>query len=164
MNMKILLCLLLAMPLLAHAEVYRCKGPYGTTVFQDEPCAEGSAPITVRPATGQVGEAATAAAAERGRAQVERADIQVKHHLITQDIETKEAEIARLVEEMNARLAALREKRTHIMNNPAGVTWEQKSINDEMNAVQSSYDARLAVLREEVVRLHRQREQLDRGQ
>lgn len=89
---RILLTVLLATPLLAGAQVYRCKQANGTTSFQSDPCpgGNGGAPITVKPASGAGAEPGTqppaasrskqpsAPGAERSRAEQEQLEANQK--------------------------------------------------------------------------------------
>lgn len=92
-NMKrILLTVLLVTPMLAGAQVYRCKQANGTTSFQSEPCtgSNNGSLITVKPASGAGAEPGTQApaaarskqpsapSAERSRAEQEQLEANQK--------------------------------------------------------------------------------------
>lgn len=58
------LLFVLCLPLLAHAEAYKCKQPNGTVSFQEEPCPVGTkgSAITLKPIPGGTTEAPAAPA------------------------------------------------------------------------------------------------------
>lgn len=150
------------------AQVYKCTGPNGTTIFADAPCAVGAKPIVVRPAAGAgsgvedvpAEEGGTKTSAEENRSRLsERADLAVRRRILSNDIDRKEAEIKSKTREMEEKLEALRQKKRFARNNLAGATWEQ-SISEEMSAVTASYTTQLEGMREEVARLRLEREKL----
>lgn len=151
----------------AQAQVYKCVGPNGTTVFADAPCAAGAKPIDVRPAAGQyvvpspvnapaTGDASTPAAAPSLQ---QRADTAARRRGLQNQIDFQERKIGAKTDEMNAKLDELRQRKRYANNNLAGATWEQ-SISQEMNAVSASYDSELRGLRDELSRLRTERDRL----
>lgn len=154
---------------LAQAQVYKCKQADGTTVFADAPCAVGAKPIEVAPASGpgrsdaaraegaRAGESAPGAA--RAPSFNEKADIAVRRRLLQNDIDVQERRIAATIDEMNAKLAELRNRKRFASNNLAGATW-QNSLSEEMRAVAASYDTEINGMRDELARMRSERDRL----
>ena len=164
MKMLLVATLLSAMCGPAQAQVYKCKQPDGSTVFADAPCAAGAKPIDVSPASGSApGDAAhqgnSAPGARRMPTRNEQADIAVRRRLLQNDIDLQERRIAATIDEMNAKLAELRNRKRYANNNLAGATWEQ-SVSEEMSATSAGYETELKGMRDELARLRQMRDRV----
>ena len=73
-------------------------------------------------------------------------------------VSNAQARITQLIQERDAKLAALRDKKSYANNNLAGATWE-KSISDEMQAVAQRYNADIANAREDLRALNKSSDQ-----
>jgi len=92
-------------------------------------------------------------------ARADQGEVAIRRRQLTNEIEFKERHIESVRNEMNAELEFLRAKKSRASNNLAGATWEQ-SISYEMSAVVSTYDMRISRLRDDVARLHAERDRL----
>lgn len=151
--------LVLFLPLVCGAEVYRCQDG-GTTVFSATPCGPGARAVVVRPASGVGASAEDGNPSATGSALLERADLASRKRILADEIWRKERQIASLQSEHEARQAELREKKSRANNNLAGATWE-KSISEEMQSVTADYATRTGVLLKELEGLREKRKALD---
>lgn len=168
-KMKVFAYVLVGMALAgaAQAQVYKCAGPNGTTVFADAPCAAGAKPLDVRPAAGryveptQVEQASPVESPPPAAAPSlqKRADTAARRRGLQNEIDFQERRIGAKTDEMNAKLDELRTRKQRAYNNLAGATWEQ-SISQEMNAVAASYDSEIKGMRDELARLRSERDRL----
>lgn len=149
---------LMALPLVCFADVYRCQEG-GTTVFSAVPCGPGAKVIVVTPASGS-GRYSESAAARPGDSNlIERADSVSRRRILDDDIWRKKRQLESLQAEHEARQAELRAKKARAQNNLAGATWE-KSISEEMQSVASEYDTRTKVMLREIEDLRTKRDEL----
>jgi predicted RNase H-like nuclease (RuvC/YqgF family) len=61
---------------------------------------------------------------------------------IDEDLDRREARIARYSDERDAKIAILKDKRRYANNNLAGATW-QESLASEMQAIATQYDTKI---------------------
>ena len=157
MNRLVLAMVLAGATMSVQAQVYKCKEG-GKVVFSDVPCAQGGEELKVAPATGHWN-AESAARAQQGHsanhAKLQAADNAVRRRILDDDIYRHQTRIKKLTEEMNTRLAQLRDKKRYANNNLAGAVWE-RSISDEMNAVTSSYGLQIETLQSEIEHMRQQ--------
>tara|TARA_E500000305_G_scaffold2792_2_gene2681 strand:+ start:1850 stop:2374 length:525 start_codon:yes stop_codon:yes gene_type:complete len=144
-----LLSLLLAGP--ASAQIYKCAGERGTTVFSERPCGSDAIEVHVQDNNAGIG-----GAPAEGFSNI-RADMALRD--LERKIRDKKSQINRLESGREKDLAVLRDRKRYAMNNLAGATWEE-SISTEMNAVVAQYRSsieirqnELRILQEELVRM-----------
>lgn len=143
----------------ATAGVYRCERN-GKTVFSDKPCGTAAEEIEVETYTPSAEDAAhtkarrqeTAEYLEAKEKERERTQLRRKIASLRGDIKGYEAN-------MDAELAALRNKKKRANNNLAGATWEG-SISEEMKAVTLRYQSKIDNARERIRGLEKRLEDL----
>lgn len=159
--------------------VYKCKDANGRTVFQERPCeATGSRgeQIEVKPATGQIVQAApTAATTETATAPAEapqteadrirnKADKLRKenriHSLNNQEIPNAQMRIRGATNRCNERMRAVQNQKAYANNNLAGATWEQ-SLSTEMQAIATQCSAEQTRLNADLDRLLNEKRMLE---
>ncbi|MEO1751148.1 DUF4124 domain-containing protein [Thiofaba sp. EF100] len=130
--------MLLAVPVLAHAEIYKCV-VNGQTVFSQQPCAKDAVevkPKVVKPSADAMAEQSVVNASIQASASSMERDRRMRQ--LEQAIADADARIAQLERDRDAKILMLRVKRIHANNNLAGATWEQ-SLATEMDAVATQY-------------------------
>jgi len=159
---RLVALLLLAAPLCAHAEVYKCTQG-GKTQYQDTPCAGAAtgAALKIRENTPSASSDANAPS-DVDRINAWRESNEREREKASLDRQIKNAEIDRadLQKKMDGELAALKIKKLYAKNNLAGATWEQ-SISTEMQAVTTKYDAQLRAADATIADLKAQRAKYD---
>lgn len=128
----------------AGAQIYKCKGDRGVTVFSERPCGDDATEVTVQDNNAGIG-----GAPAEGFANV-RADM--AERALERKIREKRSQISRIEEARERELAKLRNRKRYANNNLAGATWEE-SISTEMNAVVAQYRSSLEIRRDELRRL-----------
>lgn len=155
--MKLAATLLLALPVLAHAQIYRCTGPDGRVSIQQAPCPSSqkqqemevrtSTPVQAPPPA--TATQATGSAEQRIARNMER---ERRIRDLEREIQAVEANMFNRNAVMSQEMAALRNQKRYANNNLAGATWEQ-SISTEMQAVAAKYQAMNDADRERVKQL-----------
>lgn len=128
----------------AHAQVYKCKQPDGSTAFQDHPCAGKGSAIAIRPAAGEATRADPAAAesaTEKGKALLDQYERDRRVRSLDYDIDHLERTLIADQQRLDSELATLKRKKEYANNNLAGATWES-SISQEMQAITERYRAK----------------------
>lgn len=136
------------------AETYKCRVD-GTLVYQQQPCATGTARATIS-APDQLTD--DAARAHRARFESDNAARLAAARLksIDDQIAYNQTRIVAYEAMMDSELAALRAKKGQARNNLAGATWEQ-SISTEMEAVAANYATRIRIAQDEIAALRKER-------
>ncbi|MCW8830990.1 MAG: DUF4124 domain-containing protein [Gammaproteobacteria bacterium] len=142
----------------AVAEIYKCQLD-GQTVFSQTPCAEDAEKYQVDYIKANEENAAELAERNaRAREDLENTSVELEIRGIGLKIKKEQAYISTLQGQRDSELRALRNKKRYASNNLAGATWEQ-SISDEMNAINSRYDA---MIEERQARINRLERDIDR--
>lgn len=128
------------------AEVYKCVDDKGKSRFSDQPCGDNAETLTIETQSSGIGGASGDWSAVVGANRERDRDRAIDRH---------ESTVIRLIDERDASLAALRNKKRRASNNLAGAQWEQ-SISQEMQAVAEDYNARIQSEREIVRDLRNQ--------
>lgn len=150
---------------LASAQVYKCKGASGETVYSQNPCAAGAEPMKLRSSrssTETAGEASNRAAvyqntelADAGIA--ERNCVQGERSRIYGPLESRSQQIGRQIAELNRQMAAP-------SNNLAGATRDSgirtqiASLQQSLSAERMAADTQMASARERCASTRRERE------
>ena len=177
---KLTISLCLAMTAsVAQAGLYKCPLANGRSEFRDRPCDGAKADqnrLSIRPSSSSHSDRAGSAATPTGMNDAhavpvgstapspatptttftqwgEEREAEAKEHQRKQRIYEQEQKRSSLLNQMNAELERLRNKKATANNNLAGATFEQ-SISSEMQAVTASYDVRIRSVDEELKRLH----------
>lgn len=125
------------------ASVYQCKDTNGKMTFSDMPCAknEKSSLVDVKVVIPSV-----SATTNQDEPDYVKTNKRIKNNLQRERLERKvkqqQYQIDRLYDEMDAEIAALKEKKTYSKNNLAGAQWET-SISNEMQAITSQYHSKI---------------------
>lgn len=125
------------------ASVYQCKDANGKMTFSDMPCPDNqtSSTVDVNVATPSV-----STTANQPEPDYVKTNKRIKNNLERERLERKvkqqQNQIDRLYNEMDAEIAALKEKKTYSKNNLAGAQWET-SISNEMQAITSQYHSKI---------------------
>ncbi|KKO43956.1 hypothetical protein WG68_18130 [Arsukibacterium ikkense] len=158
--MKSLTLLLLLVPSVVTANVYKCEID-GVMTFSQIPCSDDAevthyATEELKPLQLQQGELVVtenaAATMDRLRGALRKRDIQ-------QQINRLEAEKLRKIAERNAKINQLRNAKLAAENNLAGAV-QQDSISGEMTAVVTQYDTDVRMIESEINRLNDEARQL----
>jgi hypothetical protein len=166
MNMKpgIALALLLVAPLVS-AQVYKCKGASGETIYTQNACAAGAEPMKLRSnraASESVGELANRTAVYRTTEMndagiAERNCLQSEHSRIYGPFESRSQAVNRQVADLNRQLAAA-------SSNLAGATSESgiraqiSSLQQSLSSERTSADSQMSTARERCSSARRDRE------
>jgi len=130
---------------------YQCKDKWGQPVFSQRPCGSDAEQHSVTPhsqiSTPSRDQPVATAPGESPAAEAETFSIEVtrtKRRLseIDEDLDRREARIARYSDERDAKIAILKDKRRYANNNLAGATW-QESLASEMQAIATQYDTKI---------------------
>ncbi|MGB4060955.1 MAG: hypothetical protein WBK26_12140 [Burkholderiaceae bacterium] len=141
----------------AHA-VFKCKGPTGTPVFQETPCAgegqalqvkpaSGAAPVPTKPAaTATEGSAADSRPPETLAERINRNTETAAKERRVREVQGSflpraQAQLAAHRSACDSEYRSLQNKKNQSANNLAGATWEQ-SISSEMSALMSRCDSK----------------------
>ncbi|WP_143869902.1 DUF4124 domain-containing protein [Catenovulum sediminis] len=142
----------------AHSAVYKCTEQNGKIIFSGTPCKENQNTellnIKVPTSNSQVEH-------EEGNTEPDyvRESKEISHRLkiesVKRKIRKREREINFLMDEMDAKLSAIRKKKSYASNNLAGAEWET-SLSAEMQAITSQYNVRVEMEREKIKQLNSQ--------
>lgn len=125
----------------AGAQIYKCKGDRGVTVFSEHPCGDDATEVTVEDNNAGI------SVAPEGDFSKVRSDIAKRE--LERKIRDKKNQIERLELARERELAVLRDRKRYANNNLAGATWEE-SISTEMTAVVQKYQSNIENRREEL--------------
>jgi len=157
--------LLLGCAPLASAQVYKCKGASGETVYSQNPCAAGAEPMKLRSSrssTESAGEAANRAAVyqnteladagieERNCVQGERARIYGPLESRSQQVGRQIAELTRQLATTNGTLAGATQD--------SGIRAQVASMQQSLSAERVAADTQMANAREQCASTRRDRE------
>lgn len=128
----------------AGAQIYKCKGDRGVTVFSERPCGDDATEVTVQDNNAGI------SVAPQGDFSKVRSDIAKRE--LKRKIRDKKSQIERLELARERELTVLRDRKRYANNNLAGATWEE-SISTEMNAVVEQYRSSIDLRQEELKQL-----------
>ncbi|AWH52992.1 DUF4124 domain-containing protein [Stenotrophomonas sp. ESTM1D_MKCIP4_1] len=163
--------LLLLAPM-ASAQVYKCKGASGETVYSEVPCGAGSAPMKLRSnraASESAGEASNRAAVYRTTGMsdagiAERNCLQGEQSRIYGPLESRAQATNRQVAELDRQLAAARsappEGRAALSNATleSGIRAQISSLQQSLSSERVAADSQMSMARDRCSALRRERE------
>lgn len=150
--MKVLLILLLLMPALAQASVYRCVID-GVTTFSQTPCAEDAEKIEVKPVQPATEQGADAT--QSAREHLDQVSVDVRKRNINIQIRRLEDRRRGLQRQRDAELDRLKAQQGTARNNLAGATYHA-GLAQEMRAVNERYTADINSLQTEIDQLRQE--------
>lgn len=173
MNVKtgIGLALLLLAPL-ASAQVYKCKGSSGETVYSQDPCGAGSEPMKLRSnraASESAGEASNRAAVYRTTGMsdagiAERNCLQGEQSRIYGPLESRTQAVNRQVAELDRQLAAARSTPPDVGGTLPNATLESgiraqiSSLQQSLSSERVAADAQMSTARDRCASVRRDQE------
>ena len=150
---------------LASAQVYKCKGASGETVYSQNPCAAGAEPMKLRSSrssTETAGEASNRAAvyqntelADAGIA--ERNCVQGERSRIYGPLESRSQQVGRQVAELNRQLAAAGTSLAGATQD-SGIRAQIASLQQSLSAERVAADTQMSNAREQCASVRRERE------
>ncbi len=150
---------------LASAQVYKCKGASGETVYSQNPCAAGAEPMKLRSSrssTETAGEASNRAAvyqntelADAGI--VERNCVQGERSRIYGPLESRSQQVGRQVAELNHQLAAAGTNLAGATQD-SGIRAQIASLQQSLSAERVAADTQMSNAREQCASVRRERE------
>jgi len=150
---------------LASAQVYKCKGASGETVYSQHPCAAGAEPMKLRSSrssTETAGEASNRAAvyqntelADAGIA--ERNCVQGERSRIYGPLESRSQQVGRQVAELNRQLAAAGTSLAGATQD-SGIRAQIASLQQSLSAERVAADTQMSNAREQCASVRRERE------
>ncbi len=150
---------------LASAQVYKCKGASGETVYSQNPCAAGAEPMKLRSSrssTETAGEASNRAAvyqntelADAGIA--ERNCVQGERSRIYGPLESRSQQVGRQVAELNHQLAAAGTNLAGATQD-SGIRAQIASLQQSLSAERVAADTQMSNAREQCASVRRERE------
>ncbi|WP_240796957.1 DUF4124 domain-containing protein [Stenotrophomonas maltophilia] len=157
--------LLLGCTPLASAQVYKCKGASGETVYSQNPCAVGAEPMklrSTRASTETAGEASNRAAvyqntelADAGIA--ERNCVQGERSRIYGPLEARSQQAGRQIAELNRQLAAAGTNLAGATQD-SGIRAQVASLQQSLSAERVAADTQMSNAREQCASVRRERE------
>lgn len=139
------------------ADVFKCQVG-GRSVYQQAPCAPGTAKGTIAARPGVSDSEARLARTKFEQGEAARTTSE-RLRVIDREIDEKTTSIEQFQRAMDEELDALRAKKGSARNNLAGATWEQ-SISTEMEAVASKYRTKIKLAQDEIESLRREKDTL----
>lgn len=166
MKRKVMMAMmLLGCAPLASAQVYKCKGASGETVYSQNPCAAGAEPMKLRSSrssTETAGEASNRAAvyqntelADAGIA--ERNCVQGERSRIYGPLESRSQQVGRQVAELNRQLAAAGTSLAGATQD-SGIRAQIASLQQSLSAERVAADTQMSNAREQCASVRRERE------
>lgn len=157
--------LLIGVMPLASAQVYKCKGASGETVYSQNPCAAGAEPMKLRSSRGSAesaGEAANRAAVYRntGLADAgieERNCVQGERSRIYGPLESRSQQVGRQVADLNRQLAAPTGTLAAATRD-SGIRAQIASLQQSLSAERVAADTQMSNAREQCAATRRERE------
>ncbi|HYQ24238.1 DUF4124 domain-containing protein [Stenotrophomonas sp.] len=163
---------LLVLAPLASAQVYKCKGASGETVYSQDPCGAGSEPVKLRSnraASESAGEASNRAAVYRttgmsDAAIAERNCLQSEQSRIHAPLESRTQAVNRQVAELERQLAVTRSAPPAEGNDVSRATLESgmraqiSSLQQSLSAERVAADAQMSTARDRCATARRQQE------
>ncbi|MBH1647457.1 DUF4124 domain-containing protein [Stenotrophomonas maltophilia] len=150
---------------LASAQVYKCKGASGETVYSQNPCAAGAEPMKLRSSRSSpetAGEASNRAAvyqntelADAGIA--ERNCVQGERSRIYGPLESRSQQVGRQVAELNRQLAAAGTSLAGATQD-SGIRAQIASLQQSLSAERVAADTQMSNAREQCASVRRERE------
>lgn len=163
-NLLMVMLLLGATPL-ASAQVYKCKGASGETVYSQNPCAAGAGPMklrSTRSSTESAGEASNRAAvyqntelADAGIA--ERNCVQAERSRIYGPLESRSQQVGRQIAELNRQLASQGGDLAGATHD-SGIRAQVASLQQSLSAERVAADTQMSSAREQCSTARRERE------
>lgn len=127
----------------AYADIYKCTDGKGHVTFSQMPCAPDAKKITVETVQPTEDQAKATSEANNQNRKI------IKESRDERGMEAAHKKVQALIDMRDAELNTLRVKKGLAANNLAGATWE-KSISDEMQAVNQRYNADIEAARQHV--------------
>ena len=141
-----------------NAEVYKCTLANGKVVFSGDPCqgSQKTEVINVYVPRPQSSNAANADSTQTDYVEEQKGlSRRLKIDSVKRNILKTQRNIDSLLEEMDSKLVAIKNKKRSASNNLAGAEWET-SLSTEMQAVTSQYNVKVELEREKLKRLNSQ--------
>ncbi|CCP10880.1 Keratin, type I cuticular Ha5 [Stenotrophomonas maltophilia SKK35] len=150
---------------LASAQVYKCKGASGETVYSQNPCAAGAEPMklrSTRPSTESAGEASNRAAVYQNTALAdagiaERNCVQGERSRIYGPLESRSQQMGRQIAELNRQLATAGTQLAGATQD-SGIRAQIASLQQSMSAERVAADTQMSNAREQCAATRRERE------
>lgn len=163
---------LLALAPLASAQVYKCKGASGETVYSQDPCGAGSQPMKLRPnraAAESAGEAANRAAVYRTTGMsdagiAERTCLQSEQSRILGPLDARTQAVNRQLAGLEHQLEVTRSAPPEAGNDvsratlESGIRAQMSSLQQSLSAERVAADAQMSAARDRCAAARRQQE------
>lgn len=142
----------------AQAQVYKCTLPSGKVVFSGDPC-QGSQKTEVLNVYVPRSQTSDTASADSPQVDYEQEQKGLSHRLkidsVKLNILKTKRKVDALLDEMDSKITAIKNKKQYAKNNLAGAEWET-SLSTEMQAVTSQYNVKVELEREKLKQLNSQ--------